>query len=71
MNRNIIPEDGSNGSGCINGPMELFLNHITRVLRYLKQEYNHLRLIMWDDMFRSIELSMLQGSNLVYSIVEI
>lgn len=64
MNRNIIPEDGSNSSGCINGPMELFLNHITRVLKYLKQEYNHLRLIMWDDMFRSIELSMLQESGI-------
>lgn len=57
-----VPENGSGSN--INGPMELFLNHVTRVLKYLKQEYNHLRLIMWDDMFRTMDLSILQESGI-------
>ncbi|XP_065339570.1 hexosaminidase D-like isoform X2 [Cloeon dipterum] len=33
----------------------LFLDHVTKVLRWLKEKYPHLQLLMWDDMLRHID----------------
>jgi len=40
----------------------IFLEHIVKVLRWLKEKYPHLQLLMWDDMFRHIDPLLLLGT---------
>lgn len=42
-------------------PVNLFLRDVRRVLDYMHDSYPTLRVIMWDDMFRGIDLQILQG----------
>jgi hypothetical protein len=42
-------------------PVDLFLAHVRRVLDHLRANHPGLRPIMWDDMFRGIDLQVLQG----------
>lgn len=42
------------------GKASLFLDHVTTVAHFIKDNYPHLKIIMWDDMLRNIDLSILQ-----------
>lgn len=33
---------------------QLFLDHVTRVVKYVRKTYPHLTILMWDDEFREI-----------------
>ncbi|TRY67091.1 hypothetical protein TCAL_05155 [Tigriopus californicus] len=40
-------------------PIDLYLDHLTRLARYLHARYPTLRLLFWDDMLRSVPLAQL------------
>ena len=42
-------------------PVDLFIVHIRRVLDYVHSHHPDIQVIMWDDMFRGIDLQVLQG----------
>ena len=44
-------------------PVDLFIAHIRRVLDYIHSRHPSLRAVMWDDMFRGIDLQVLQGQH--------
>lgn len=48
---------------------QLFLEHVLTVAKKIKTKYNYLRVLMWDDQFRSMNLRELKG-NRVAEIVE-
>lgn len=43
------------------GKAQLFLEHILGVVQFIKDTYPTLRIIMWDDMLRSIDTTILIG----------
>lgn len=49
---------------CKNGRAELFLEHIMTILQFIKETYPTLRVMMWDDMLRGIDLNILKEYNL-------
>ncbi|KAI4455856.1 hypothetical protein MML48_8g00004409 [Holotrichia oblita] len=42
------------------GKASLYLEHVTEVAQYIKENYPHLKIIIWDDMLRNIDESILQ-----------
>lgn len=40
---------------------QLFLSHITKVAKAIKQAWPHMTIIMWDDMMRSMSQDVLKG----------
>lgn len=46
----------------------LFLDHVAKVLRWLKEKYPYLQLLMWDDMLRHIDPLLLQGNWCLLSV---
>ena len=40
---------------------QMFFRHIRHVLEYITAKYPGTRLIMWDDMFRDVDLKVMQG----------
>ena len=48
-------------------PVDLFVAHVRRVLDYIQSQHAGLHAIMWDDMFRGIDLRVLQGQ---FNVVE-
>ena len=48
-------------------PVDLFIAHMRRVLDYIHSRHHGLSVIMWDDMFRGIDLHVLQGQSHVAS----
>ena len=40
---------------------QMFFRHIRRVLEYITVKYPGTRLIMWDDMFRDVDLEVIKG----------
>jgi len=44
-------------------PVDLFIAHIRRLLDYIHSHHHSLTVIMWDDMFRGIDLHVLQGQS--------
>ncbi|GJQ71813.1 hypothetical protein Trydic_g11498 [Trypoxylus dichotomus] len=48
---------------------QLFIRHIKRVASHIKLKYPHIKILMWDDEFRSIPIDELQNSGL-NSLVE-
>ena len=43
------------------GKAALFLEHVMAVAQFIKETYPHLKIIMWDDMLRNIDLQVLKG----------
>lgn len=43
------------------GKWSLYLEHVLAVAQFVKETYPCLRVIVWDDMLRSIELQVLNG----------
>lgn len=41
---------------------QMFFAHIHAVVTYLKTHYSHITVLMWDDMMRFTELSILKGN---------
>lgn len=44
---------------------QLFLSHVTKVARAVKEAWPHMTIIMWDDMMRGMSLDTLKASGLV------
>lgn len=44
------------------GKAGLYLDHVTEVAQYIRDTYPTLKIIMWDDMLRNIDLNILQGN---------
>lgn len=44
------------------GKAGLYLDHVTEVARYIKENYPKLKIIIWDDMLRNVDLNILQGN---------
>lgn len=40
---------------------QLFLSHVTKVARAVKEAWPHMTIIMWDDMMRGMSLDTLKG----------
>ncbi|XP_049817212.1 hexosaminidase D isoform X2 [Aethina tumida] len=54
------------------GRSGLYLDHVTEVAQYIKDNYPHLKIIIWDDMLRNIDTQVLQDyylGNLVEPMV--
>ncbi|KAK9887771.1 hypothetical protein WA026_000086 [Henosepilachna vigintioctopunctata] len=54
------------------GKASLYLDHVTSVSQFIKENYPNLKIIIWDDMMRSMELKILQDydiGNLVEPMV--
>lgn len=50
------------------GKATLYLDHLTEVAQYVKENYPNLKIIIWDDMIRNIDVNVLQGNrSLQYS----
>lgn len=43
------------------GNAGLYLDHITEVAQFIKDNYPTLKTIIWDDMLRNIDITILQG----------
>ncbi|CAK9290267.1 unnamed protein product [Gordionus sp. m RMFG-2023] len=43
---------------------EIFLNHILKIVRYMEASYPHIKILIWDDMFRHIPRDVLIRSKL-------
>lgn len=43
------------------GKPGLYLDHISEVAQYIKDTHPTLKIIVWDDMLRNIDLNILQG----------
>lgn len=48
------------------GKASLYLDHVTEVAQYIKENYPSLNIIIWDDMLRSIDTHILEGKNILY-----
>ncbi|XP_058796637.1 hexosaminidase D-like [Phymastichus coffea] len=46
-------------SSSKHGKASLFLEHVLAIAQYIKETYPYLKIIMWDDMLRSIDLQVL------------
>ncbi|XP_077358123.1 hexosaminidase D isoform X2 [Festucalex cinctus] len=44
---------------------QLFLSHVTSVVKYIKEAWPHMTVIMWDDMMRNINPDVLKASGIV------
>lgn len=44
-------------------PTQLFFSHAHEVLKQIKEKYPHIKLIMWDDMFREAETVQLESES--------
>ncbi|XP_068161990.1 hexosaminidase D [Antennarius striatus] len=44
---------------------QLFLSHVTKVAKAIKEAWPHMTIIMWDDMMRGMNHDVLKGSGLV------
>lgn len=42
---------------------QLFLSHVTKVVRAVKEAWPHMTIIMWDDMMRDMSLDTLKGED--------
>lgn len=42
------------------GKASLFLDHVTTICQFIKDNYPNLKIIMWDDMLRNIDTNVLQ-----------
>lgn len=42
---------------------QLFLSHVTKVAKAIKQQWSHMTIIMWDDMMRGMSLDTLKGED--------
>lgn len=49
------------------GKSALYLEHILAIAQYIQETYPYLKIIMWDDMLRSIDLQILNGILIAYS----
>lgn len=43
------------------GKYSLYLEHILAIAQYIQETYPYLKIIIWDDMLRSIDLQVLNG----------
>lgn len=43
------------------GKSSLYLEHILAIAQYIQETYPYLKIIIWDDMLRSIDLQVLNG----------
>lgn len=43
------------------GKSSLYLDHVVNVAQFIKDNYPNLKIIIWDDMLRNIDQSVLQG----------
>lgn len=43
------------------GRAQLFLEHVVAVAQYVREAFPSLRVIMWDDMLRAVDTSVLLG----------
>lgn len=46
------------------GKAALYLDHVVEVAQFIKENYPNLKIIIWDDMIRNIELKILQDYNI-------
>lgn len=49
------------------GKFSLYLEHILAIAQYIQETYPYLKIIIWDDMLRSIDLQVLNGIPIAYS----
>jgi len=49
------------------GKSSLYLEHILTIAQYIQETYPYLKIIIWDDMLRSIDLQVLNGIWIIYS----
>lgn len=40
---------------------QLFLSHVTKVAKAIKEAWPHMTIIMWDDMMRGMSQDLLKG----------
>lgn len=45
------------------GRDSLYLDHVTVVAQFIKENYPNLKIIIWDDMLRNMDLKTLQGKS--------
>lgn len=45
---------------------QLFLSHVTKVARAIKEAWPHMTIIMWDDMMRDMSQDTLKGEGKNY-----
>lgn len=43
------------------GKAALYLNHVSDVVHYIKDNYPNLKIIIWDDMIRNMDIEILKG----------
>lgn len=57
--------EGEESKLCLASPgrtvEQLFLSHVTKVARAVKEAWPHMTIIMWDDMMRGMSLDTLKG----------
>ncbi|GLG98746.1 Hexosaminidase domain-containing protein [Gryllus bimaculatus] len=54
---------------CKYGKAELYLEHVMAILQFIRDTYSPLKVIMWDDMLRSIDIAVLKDLWDKYSCV--
>lgn len=56
----ICPDCSRKALSSKHGKISLFLDHVTSVAQYIKDNFPNLRIIIWDDMLRNIDINILQ-----------
>lgn len=47
---------------------QLFLSHVTKVAKAIKEAWPHMNIIMWDDMMRGMSQDTLKGEGEIQSL---
>ena len=50
------------------GKPSLYLEHVLAIAQYVQETYPYLKIIIWDDMLRSIDLQVLNGILMICSV---
>lgn len=47
------------------GKASLYLDHVVEVAQYIKDNYPNLKIIIWEDMLRNMDVNILQGDKYI------
>lgn len=56
---------------CKYGKAGLYLDYVTEVAQYINENYPTLKIIIWDDMLRNIDLNILQSKEKCFFLIKI
>ena len=51
--------------------MQLFFHHIKQIVSHIQAEHPNIKVLLWDDMLRETELTVLKGNMFSQNLLEV